>query len=434
MPTTDDIHNKLTNIYNDFASNVTHIHGRFPVHLAIDLVYHAPLRFVFNNEMIEKAYPEVLIIGDTRVGKSRSAVALMNHYGCGALAQAEAMSYSGLVGGCQKMFEGAWDVTWGKLPQHNRRLVIIDETSGMDEKLLGSLSDIRSSGIATIEKISSQKTEAKTRILWLSNPKKKLMVSQYSSGVSVIETLVSQPEDIARWDMVVIVAREDVPLRDIRELQKIKAPKTHTSDICHSLILWAWTREAHEVIIAKDTVDACFDCGQVLADKYSGEFALVSEAEQPLKLAKFASSLAARLFSTDDGVRLLVRPEHVEYICRFMQEVYDAPNFRYDSWSVKRNAGAKIHDRNEMHEFLKRIGYRGALNLLSLEKMRANDLAEMLGTSRDETLLLLSRLIGNNAIRRFYGDYYHKTKEFNDMLRDYTDRNVEMPTEGEDNL
>ena len=210
MPTKEQIHEKLSEIYDDLASNVTHIYGRQDLHLAVDLAYHSPIRFRFDNKTIEKAYPEVLVIGDTRTGKTQTAEALLKHYGCGAQAQAETMSIAGLIGGLQKMFDKQWDVTWGKLPQNNRRLVIIDEASGMDEKFFGQLSSIRSSGVATIDKIASQRTEAKTRILWLSNPRGGLTVGQYSSGISVIQTLCKSPEDIARWDMAIIVAKDDI--------------------------------------------------------------------------------------------------------------------------------------------------------------------------------------------------------------------------------
>jgi DNA replicative helicase MCM subunit Mcm2 (Cdc46/Mcm family) len=414
---TTAIREKLKEIYDDFAANITQIYGRQDLHLAIDLVYHSPLKFVFDGRTIEKAYPEVLVIGDTRTGKTQAAEALLKHYGCGASAQAEAMSYSGLVGGCQKMFDTQWDVTWGKLPQNNRRLLIIDEASGMDEKLLGNLSSIRSSGIATIEKIAAAKTESKTRILWLSNPKQKITVGQFSSGISVIESLCSQPEDIARWDMAIIVAKDDVDVYAHRSNNGKVVPHRFTAQRCHDLVLWAWTREKSEVFLSKETCDACYVLGKKMSEKYDSGFTLVHEAEQPLKLARLATALAARLFSSPDGNKLVVEPCHVEYIYEYLNRVYDSRHFGYDTYCLNSKSGNSIIDLEDIQEFMVRIKEVGCNQFLMLEKMRLKDIEEFLGVTTDEAKTMLARLLQNNALKRLGGDYYRKSQQFNEMLR-----------------
>lgn len=434
MLTTTDIHTKLTEIYDDLATNVTHIFGRQDLHLAIDLVYHSPIRFKFDGRTIKKAYPEVLIIGDTRTGKTQCAEALLQHYGCGATAQADAMSYAGLIGGCQKMFDKQWDITWGKLPQNNRRLVIIDEASGMDEELMGALTSIRSSGIATIEKISSQRTEAKTRILWLSNPRGKLTVGQFASGVAVIQSLCSQPEDIARWDMALIVCKDDVDLSALRALKHKDVPQKYTTELCHNLVLWAWTREENEVEITPEAEEACYVTGKKLSEKYSSEFTLVIGAEQPLKMARLATSLAARLFNTPDGHKLTVEAAHVEYIYEYLQRVYDSKAFGYDTWSMNRMSSAEIADPDEIQNFLDRIGRACCIHFLDIDKVRCNDLVEFIGIGDDEARAILARLIANNCLKRLYNDYYSKSKAFNAALRRYIQlhpRQVQPKPEGD---
>jgi hypothetical protein len=428
------IHSKLEEIYADLSTNVTHIFGRNDLHLAIDLVYHSPIRFRFDGRTIKKAYPEVLIIGDTRTGKTQCAETLLQHYGCGATAQADAMSYAGLIGGCQKMFDKQWDITWGKLPQNNRRLVIIDEASGMDEQLMGALTSIRSSGIATIEKISSARTEAKTRILWLSNPRGKLTVGQFASGIAVVQSLTSQPEDIARWDFALIVSKDDVSQGSLRALKHTDVPHRYTAQLCHDLVLWAWTREESEIEFTEEAEEACYVTGAKLSEKYNSEFTLVIGAEQPLKMARLATALAARLFSTPDGHKLIVEARHVEYIYEYLQRVYDHPAFGYDTWSLHRNSSVEIADPDELIAFFDRIGRACCIHFLDLEKVRCNDLVEFIGISDEEARSILARLIANNALKRLYNDYYSKSKAFNAMLRRYVQthaRQVKPKVEGD---
>lgn len=417
MLTADIIHDKLTQIYDDLAANVTHIHGRQDLHLAIDLGYHSPISFKFDKQLIAKGYPEILIIGDTRTGKTMCANAMLRHYGCGAVAQAEAMTYAGLVGGCQKMFQDKWDITWGKLPQNNRRLVIIDETSGMDEELLGKLSDIRSSGIATLEKILSQKTEARTRIIWLSNPRGRETVAHFSSGVSVIESLCKQPEDIARWDMALVVAKEDIVIDALRELRRKEVPHVYTKQLCRALVLWAWTRDVDEIKIGSATEDACYKFSSLICKKYCSDFTLVTDAEMPVKIMRLAVSLAGRLFATPDGHDLVIEPAHVEYIYRFLQHVYDAPAFGFDTWSQNRMEGQQLQNLDEINRFILRLKRPGCMQFLGRDRIKLRDLEEFLGISTDEARVMLSMLLNNNALYRFYGDFYHKAPAFNKMLR-----------------
>jgi hypothetical protein len=143
------------------------------------------------------------------------------------------------------------------------------------------------------------------------------------------------------------------------------------------------------------------------------------EAEQPLKLARMATSLAARLFNSPDGTRLTVDPEHVEYIAQYLQRLYDNKHFGYDSWSVNRNSNSKIGDKDEILAFCKRLGWGGCYHLLDLEKVRCRDIEEYLGVTTDEAKMYISRLLNNNAIKRCHGDFYRKSNEFNNMLREF---------------
>lgn len=427
-PSLDSIERKLKEIYDDLADNVTHIYGRQDLHLVIDLVYHSPLRFVYDKKLLRKAYPEVLVIGDTRTGKTQCAEALQSHYGVGVIAGGESMSFAGLVGGLQQLGKH-WSCTWGKIPQNNRRLVIIDEAGGMTEADIAKMSSVRSQGVASITKIQSQSTEARTRLIWLANPRESMTVNQFSSGIDVIESLVHFPEDIARWDAVLIVSKDEIQFSDMATRKRTTTPHIYTSELSRNLVLWAWTREPEEIKITEEAENECYELGEAMCKKYSSDFTLVNPSEQRTKLVRLATGLAARLYSTTNGKNLIVHKNHVRYIYNFLNRIYDNKYFKYDTWSLNQNAGTRIINLEEVVEFCKKITKDGCLKFLELRAMRLKDIEEYLGVSHDEAKVMLSKLLLNNALSRAKGDYYNKSPQFNTLLAKYGERDRLQPEE-----
>lgn len=422
-PSLGEISDKLTDIYDDLADNITRIYGRPELHLIFDLVYHSPLRFKYDGKLLLKAYPEVLVIGDTRSGKTQCAETLQAHYGVGILAGGESMSYAGLVGGLQQLGKH-WSCTWGKIPQNNRRLVVIDEAGGMSEADIAKMSSVRSQGRAQITKIQSQETEAWTRLIWLANPRDTMTVNEFSSGIDIVESLVHFPEDIARWDAILIVSKDEIKFSDMATRQRVPKPHRYTSELCRNLVLWAWTREVHEIEITKEAEDACYDLAEKMVKKYCSDFTLVNPAEQRTKLIRLATALAARLYSTPDGKKLVVYKNHVVYIYDYLNKVYDSKYFQYNTWSINQTAGTKIINEADVVAFCKEIGPWGCGKFHEQRSMRLQDIENYLGISHDEAKSKLSKLLLSNAMKKGKGEYYLKAPEFNTLLRTYS----EIPT------
>jgi len=426
-PTLTDINTKLKEIYDDLADNVTYIYGRQDLHLIIDLVYHSPLRFFYEKKLLRKAYPEVLIIGDTRTGKTQCAEALQAHYGVGILAGGESMSFAGLVGGLQQLGKH-WSCTWGKIPQNNRRLVIIDEAGGMNPDDIEKMSRVRSQGKAEITKIQSQETEAWTRLIWLANPKEAKTINQFSSGIEAVESLVKCPEDISRWDAVLIVSKDEIPFSSMSSRNRVPVEHRYTAELCKNLVLWSWTREPEEIEITQEAEDECYKLAERMCKKYCSDFTLVNDSEQRKKIIRLATALASRLYSTPDGKKLIVFKSHVTYIYEFLNRIYDSKYFKYDTWSVNQLAGTRIIKREEVEAFCISIGPYGCGKFHEQRTMRLQDIENYLGISHDEAKAKLSTLLLNNAMSRDKGDNYKKTPEFNQMLREYSDIHREVPT------
>lgn len=407
---------KLNEIYDDLSSNITRIYERNNLHLAIDLTYHSVMEFKFDGKDIKKGYVESLIIGDTRCGKSETAETLVKHYQIGEIAPGENCTFAGLVGGLQQ-FNGRWTITWGKIPLNNRRLLVIDEVSGIPVEDIANLSQIRSSGVAEITKIQTERTDAHTRLIWMSNPRTNKTVNHFSSGVDLVRDVVGKPEDIARFDFAIIVAKSDVDYNRIQEYSNRKVQHIFTNDHCRDLVLWAWSREKDHINLTKESVDACYYFAKKMCEKYSADCPLVNASEQKIKIARLAVALAARLFSTRDGVVLDVYPEHVEFIYDFLNTEYDRTFFGYDTWSASKSSEA-IMDEPKIFELLCKIGPQSAKQILNMNQVHLNDLEELIGCGREDAKTFLSTMLKNGALVKIYKGYF-KTPQFITMLKGF---------------
>ena len=411
------IGDQLNLIYTDLTTNVTEIYGRNNLHLAIDLVYHSPLSFYFGKTFIKKGYPEVLVIGDTRCGKTETAEKLQKHYQLGAMASCEGANFVGLFGGLHQI-RNRWSVKWGAIPINHRRLLVIDEICDLSIEQIGSLSQLRSSGVAEITKIKDAKTHAQTRLIWLSNPRQRLPINYFSSGIQVIIDLIGKPEDIARFDMALILAKEDVPSSIINNPSRDPVKHVYTSQLCRNLVLWAWTRKPDNIHILPETADACRKYARLMYQKYSKDFPLVNAGEQRFKLARLAVALACRLFSTKDGINVIVKPEHVEYIHWWLSSEYDRQSFGYDRWSNRRKRNLSITNLQEVHQVLKNFGPQVVDQLLNTEQIGFKTVVDIHGTNDETIRPWFATLLQNNAMTK-YNTYYRKTSAGIDIMKRY---------------
>lgn len=411
------IGDKLNDIYTDLSTNVTCIYNRQNLHLAIDLVFHSPLSFYFGKRLIEKGYPEALIIGDTRCGKSETAKCLLRHYRLGARSSGENTSQAGLVGGLHQVRTG-WRVSWGRIPLNDKRLLVIDEVSGILAEEIAQMSDLRSSGRAEVTKIQTERTYARTRLVWLSNPRSADSVNNFGSGTKIIENLIGKPEDIARFDFCIILEKDEITDDEVDERKQPDVPHRHTSQLCRDLVLWAWSRTPEQVRLDAATVDACHEYGKLMGKKYSSDCPLVHPMEQKLKLARLSVSLACRLFSTDDGERVVVTPDHVKYIHDFLNTQYDQGHFGYDTFSQKRHAETVIRSPKEVQALLTLWGPEFCYQMLDNHQLDVKYIEHGKGLEYNEAKMHLAKLLRCGCVKKKHS-FYIKTPAFIVALKEF---------------
>lgn len=409
---------RLAKIYRDLSHNVTCIYGRDDLHFAIDLAFFSPLSFIFGDKVIHRGWADVLILGDTRTGKTETVKGLINHYRAGDFMTSEGSSFAGLVGGLKQTGKNSpWTITWGKIPLNDRRLVAIDEASGLNEDEMSAMSGIRSSGVAEITKIHTERTHARTRLIWLSNPKAGNSLSEYTYGVSALGELFEKAEDVARLDFVVTAASHEVSLQRIIDEQTKKYKHEYTSDLCHKLVLWAWSRKPENVVIHPPIAAEIYRCAAELSSNYSAKIPLVLETEQHIKIARLAIALAMRLFSTNDGQTVVVRKSHVQHVTDFLHYCYSKGSLDYYGYSnTDRQAREKAYlSLDDIKAFAK--NNPAVIDMLRNNNyLRARDMAEMLDLNDDVVKAIIKFLITKRLLQ-LTGRGYRKTVTLIELMK-----------------
>lgn len=395
---------RLREIADDLAMHVTRIYGRPHMHALIDLTFHSLTAFHFDGKLIFRGWLDTLIVGDTRTGKSEAASRLSSFYRAGEMVSCEAASFAGIVGGLQQFGGKEWAVTWGAVPLNDRRLVILDEIGGLDPEEIAQMSSVRSSGVAELVRIAQERTLARTRLLWLGNPRGARM-HDYTWGVQAIRPLVGNAEDIARFDLAMSVAAGDVAAEDINRAYQISEQR-FAQDACAALVRWVWSRTPEQVQWEAGAEQAVYAAALDLGARYTDEPPLIQVANVREKIARVAAALAARLFSADaSGERLIIRPEHVRAAVTFIDKLYSMEGFGYAERSSERLEDRRRARRNrdKMETFLYNKPGLGRF-LRSQGRFRRQDLEEILNIDREQANAIINTLYEMGMVYKEKGD------------------------------
>jgi hypothetical protein len=242
---------KLQDVADDLAYSTTLIRGREDLHLAYRTMWHSVLNFKIFGTPIGKGWIEMLVIGDTRVGKSSVFKALAGHYNLGVMIDCKMQTIPGILGSVVQMPTGEYYAVAGILPQQDRGVVCFDEFSTLryaGQSLIETLSSTRSEGIVRITKAATAEFRARVRSVWLANPGKgKLMSEMASTGVEIIHDVIEQPEDIARFDYALALAQSDVPVDEINAAIHPMASR-YSQRAAQNLLSWTYSRRPDQIV------------------------------------------------------------------------------------------------------------------------------------------------------------------------------------------
>ena len=406
------VHDKFDEIHRDLERNVTYIWERRNVAFAVDLIYHTVLNFYFQEQYVKRGWGELLIIGDSGQAKTTLVERLMHHYRLGELHSGESSRRTGLVYNMQQNNK-RWFLVWGAFPLNDGGLLTIDELSGLSEEDLSVMSDVRSSGIAKATGVITAETTARTRAIYISNPRNGRQLNSETYGVNAVLKLFGKAEDVRRLDIAMSVASGDVdPALVNRSLKDIpEVPHIYTSDLCNTRVLWAWSRKPENIKFTDEATERILAAATEMGAKYSSKVPIVEAADQRIKIARLAVAAACCVFSSDNGEDVIVKAEHVDFVVNFMNDLYCTKSFGYDKLSeqdIKTSDTSEdninklrkafltlpIMDFNEMSTILYQLPYFSRMTL-----------EDYTGLSKDDLKMLLKFMTNNHLVDKVKGDY-----------------------------
>ena len=405
--------------YTDFASNVHRIVGRYALQVAFDLCFHSVIQFTFQNVLLRKGWVEAFILGDSGQGKTEMSLCLLNHYGLGDRVQGEGSSTAGLIGGLERLGD-RWILVWGRIPQMDKRLLIIDEFSGVSEEDIAKMSDIRSTGIAEITKIRTERASARTRLIMMSNTRDGQPLGAYNTGVEAIRSVFSHAEDVRRLEFAVCVATGEVSTSELNR-ERDSVAHIYIAETCRNLILWAWSRTPEDVRFAENVEEKILWESVLLSEKYSAGIPLVEPADMRLKLARMSVACACRCFSSDKEGKVIVLLEHVDFVVDFLKQCYDSPYMSYDAYSERADRESVFSDgefEKALAEFYKFPSYKEIVDVLASigNPFRGFELGEQLGIESWEVRDIIHFLSKYRTIQTLPAGY-RKLAKLNMFLR-----------------
>lgn len=374
------------------------IEGRPDLFGAILLTYCSVTEIPWQAGLI-KGWLDTMIIGDTRTGKSQMAQRFVKLLGLGGYINGENARNTGVIGGVQR-FGDSWVITWGAIPMNDRGLLIIDEASGLEIEDVKNLSSTRSSGAVTLNKIVKGEARARTRLVWLSNPRSGRNLSDfYWKGYGAFQEFIPVVEDQARYDLVLTAAREDVDV-----LNGIDSEVQPNIDAWNNLFSYAWTVDSSNIIFPKDFKIIMREVAKELNEKYGGGPLVVGVAVHE-KLLRLTCAFAVLCGDIYDG-KLKVNEKHLKFAVEFLSMTLEKPSFGYSDYikEFKRAQTRKTENINFVRGLL--TMYPAMRVLLSSSCFKGFQFQEILGIDRIDSSKILSDLITRGLIRPSSGASY----------------------------
>lgn len=361
----------------------------------IDFAYHTPLQFNFGTFHNVRAYLDTIIVGESRTGKTSTADCLRKLYELGTFTSLAGNSATipGLVGGSNKTATG-YQTRAGIIPQNHRGLIIFEEFGKSNNSVITELTDIRSSNEVRITRVAGAiSLPAMVRMITLTNPKNKnnqiQSIASYPNGIAVLTDLVETAEDIARYDLIVIL-----PDKGNAQIDPLWVPEEPLDQqIYKDKIRWVWSRSADNIIINKDVQLYIVETANELNKTYEGHIKIFG-TEAWKKITRLAIAIASYICSTDETYEnIVVLKEHVDYAKNFFIKLYDNPTFKLKEFINYEKQYTTIDD--EGVAALQDIYDKNPMLVLQLEqcsKTTKNVLTAATGMTQEDLNKALNRL------------------------------------------
>ena len=250
-------------------------------------------------------------------------------------------------------------------------------------------------------------------------------IAAYPNGIAVIAELVPTAEDIARYDIMLVLG--DKGNESIDPLWVPEEPFTEAQ--YRTRVRWVWSRTADQVILSEDIKKAIVQAANNLNNTYGGHIKIFG-TEAWKKITRLAIAIAGYCVSTDSTYeKLIVKRTHVDYAVKFFVSIYDNKVFRLREYIAHERKYAVTDDNAK---FLLQDIYDKTPSLISqLEQnscVTKNMLSATTGLTNEELNRQLNRLTQGLFIKVINFDIL-PTERFRLTLNNI-ERNTKIPMIG----
>lgn len=354
---------------------------------------------------------DCIAIGDTRTGKSLLAQNMLKKLNMGGYVNGENAKMTGVLGGVVRMND-SWLITWGAIPLNDKGFLTIDEATGLSVEDITQMSSVRSSCVATINKVVRGEARARTRLFWIANTRSGKNTNEYFwKGFGAFQEFIPVNEDQARFDLVLGASRDDID--EVADIQgQPLAP--HVIQKYRNLIHGAWAIDAEYIKV--EDYQHLHQITKQLCDDYRGGTLLIREAAYE-KVLRIASALSILSGSFDKDMNLVVTNKMMDWAVDYMRYIFDRSSIDYKYYVKKIQEDEKLMQANTEYAVALCSQYPALRVLLNNTRFRGPQMAEVLGIDKDTVSKLLSQMLLRGLIKMAAGGLYSPTVSLINIIR-----------------
>lgn len=394
------------------------VYGRLDLFSALLLTMCSVTEIPYKSGAI-KGVLDTIAIGDTRTGKSLMAQNMLTKLNLGGYINGENARLTGVLGGVVRLGD-SWIITWGAIPLNDKGFCVIDEATGLEVEDITQMSSVRSSCVATINKVVRGEARARTRLFWIANPRSGKNINEYFyKGFDAFREFIPVNEDQARYDLVIGASRDDIDtLQDIKNgpLDEFIISKYR------NLINGAWNLETSRILpvdyehLHKVTTELC--------DKYRGGTLLIKEAAYE-KVLRIAAALSVLSGSFNEKQQLVISNKMLDWAADYLSYIFTRSSIDYAYYVGKVQEEERLMKQNTEYATALCTQYPALRVLLNNTKFRGVQMQEVLGLDRDAVSKLLSQMLLKGLIKMSTGGLYTPSVSLINIIRKLNGGNYE---------
>jgi hypothetical protein len=165
-------------------------------------------------------------------------------------------------------------------------------------------------------------------------------IASYPNGFSILTELVETAEDIARYDLIVILS--DKGANQIDPLWEPAEPLA--KEIYQTRVRWVWSRTTEQIHMNREVMLYITEKANELNKDYECHIKIFG-TEAWKKISRLAIAIAGYLVSTDETYEnIIVTKEHVDFAVNFFKKIYDNSTFKLKEYVEHERQYSQINE------------------------------------------------------------------------------------------